>query len=259
MPLKVGDNIICKYQPKYEQYKAEVLSVKDEDIVVRQLELVPVSVFKGQNVFFMVGGSGYFAEIVNVEDNKIYMKSVGAEERDSFRVEDVMPVIVKKVDGDAHIKRAKVISEVGVDMSRLRKYVGDVADDTVSPAVWKMLVDINAKLGVILDMLTFGREGLMNAEEVQVNISASGMSLNVNERYSVRDCVEVKMLLPTSPPVGVIVYGVVVRVRDLKTIANSEIAITFIDMEEDVRDELLQYTLKRQREILRRQREIRIQ
>ncbi|MBF0538937.1 MAG: PilZ domain-containing protein [Nitrospirae bacterium] len=257
MPLKVGDNIICKYQPRYEQYKAEVLSVKDEDIVVRQTESIPVKVLKGQHVFFMANGLGYFAEIVNIEGSAIFMKGVGAEERDSFRVEDIMPVIVQKVDGDVYMKRAKVISEMGVDISRLRKSTLDVADDTVSPMLWKMLVDINAKLSIMLDLLTFGKEGLMSAEEVHVNLSASGMSLNVKEKYRLRDCVEVKILLPTSPPVGIIVYGIVVRVKELMDMPGSEIAITFIDMEEDVRDELIQYALKRQREILRRQREYR--
>ncbi|MBF0316716.1 MAG: PilZ domain-containing protein [Nitrospirae bacterium] len=226
---------------------------------MRQIELIPVNVFKGQHVFFMVEGSGYFAEIVNIQGNNIHMRSVGTEERDSFRVEDVMPVIVKKIENDAYIKRAKVISEMGMDMSGVRKSTADVTEDTVSPVVWKMLTDINTKIGIVLDLLTFGKEGLMNAEEVQVNISASGMSLNVSERYKARDCVEVKMLLSTSPPVGIIVYGVVVRVKELRDMSASEIAITFIDMEENVRDELIQYTLKRQREILRRQREYRIQ
>ncbi|KJU82198.1 type IV pilus assembly protein PilZ [Candidatus Magnetobacterium bavaricum] len=259
MSLKVGDNIVCKYQPRYEQYKAEVLSVKDEDIVVRQLGLIPVNVFKGQHVFFMAGGSGYFAEIVNVQDNNIYMRGVGAEERDSFRVDDVMPVIVKKIGSDVYLKRSKVISEMGTDMPGMCKSIADVKDDTVSPVVWKVLADINAKIGIILYLLTLGKEGLSNAEEVQVNLSASGMTLNVSERYDLRDCVEVKMLLPASPPVGIMVYGVVVRVKELREMSASEIAITFINMEEDVRDELIQYTLNRQREILRKQRECRIQ
>ncbi|MBF0344896.1 MAG: PilZ domain-containing protein [Nitrospirae bacterium] len=262
MPLKIGDIIFCKYQNRCEQYKTEVLSLSDVDIVVRQREHVPTKVFKGQSVFFVFEREGYLAEIKDVEGDKISMRYVTSEERGSFHVEDVMPVIIQKIDEGIYIKRAKVISERGVELTSLRKFAIDVPDETINPLLWKMLVEISTKLSMILDMLTLGKEGLMNAEETRLNLSAAGVSLNVKERFKVRDCVEVKLLLQTSPPVGIVVYGIVVRVKEvglppayeLKDMPAYEIGIAFVDMEEDVKDELIQYTLKREREILRRQR-----
>jgi len=60
------------------------------------------------------------------------------------------------------------------------------------------------------------------------------------------------MLLPSYPPVGVLVIGRVVRIDDLA--AGFDISLHFIDLTDEVREVIIQYTLKRQREILRRQR-----
>jgi hypothetical protein len=133
----------------------------------------------------------------------------------------------------------------------------DVPDANMNPLLWKMLVDINSKLGLIYDRLTLGHEGLINADETRVNLSASGMKVNLKEHFEVKDYVEVKLLLPSSPPMGLIVYGIVIRCDKLSDTVY-EVSISFSDMEDAVRDELIQYSLKREREILRKQRQSRL-
>ena len=60
------------------------------------------------------------------------------------------------------------------------------------------------------------------------------------------------MLLPTYPPVGVTTHGKVVRVNQTGD-GEYEIALHFSEMDEEVKDEIIQYALQRQREIIRKQ------
>ena len=66
--------------------------------------------------------------------------------------------------------------------------------------------------------------------------------------------VEVKMLLPMIPPMGIMVYGHVVRVSQADGDGH-EVAIHFSDISEEVRDEIIRYALSRQREVLRSRRQ----
>jgi c-di-GMP-binding flagellar brake protein YcgR len=62
------------------------------------------------------------------------------------------------------------------------------------------------------------------------------------------------MLLPARPPLGVIVYGTVIRADDAGN-GETEIALHFNEMSEELRNEIIQYSLMRQREIIRSSRE----
>lgn len=245
--------MFCRLAPGVEQYKAVVLAYEGDDIVIEADAERPVALVKGQQLTVSTGELDYFTEVVSSDAGKIRLKCPSADRREFFRIDDIIAVIINKVQGDIKIKKSKVISEFGLDMSNLRTYTVDVPDETISPVLWKMLVDISAKLGLILDRLTLESEGLMKAEETEVNISAAGIRLKVKERYFQGDFLEVKMMLPSSPPMGIVVYGQASTVIELPG-DRYDLSIHFIDVEEDVKDEIIQYTLKRQREALRKHR-----
>ncbi|MBF0563948.1 MAG: PilZ domain-containing protein [Nitrospirae bacterium] len=255
--LKAGERVFCKVQARHEQCAANIVNIKDDYLEIKQVEGSSVKFLKGQNIVLQSDENDYFAEVVSIEGDTVLLKCLGKENRGFFRVDDVMPVIVKKVIGNIITKRAKLISEYGVELLHPRSFYMDVPDGNVSPVVWKMLVDINTKLGLVLDRLTLGHEGLINADETRVNLSASGIRLDVKENYEVNDYVEVKMLLPTSPPMGIVVYGIVMRSEELPG-GMYGVSINFSDMEDVVRDEIIQYSLRREREILRKQRQSRL-
>jgi c-di-GMP-binding flagellar brake protein YcgR len=100
------------------------------------------------------------------------------------------------------------------------------------------------------------KEGLGNPEKKYVNISASGIRFTVNHPVKVKDVMEVKLLLPTYPPVAVFAYGEVKRVRDIGN-GKHEVAIEYVNMSESVRNEIIQYTLSHQRETIKKFKESR--
>jgi c-di-GMP-binding flagellar brake protein YcgR len=253
MGLNKGEKVYCKLVPSVEQYKAVILAHEGDDLVIQADAERPIALASGQQLTVSTNEVDYFTEVVSSDADKIHLKCLGADRREFFRIDDVIAVIIRKVQGDIRIKKSKVISEFGLDMSNLRTYTVDVPDETISPVLWKMLVDISAKLGLILDRLTLESEGLMKAEETEVNISAAGVRLKVKEEYLQGDYLEVKMMLPSSPPMGIVVYGQASSVIQLPG-GLYDLSIHFMDVEEDVKDEIIQYTLKRQREALRKHR-----
>lgn len=168
-----------------------------------------------------------------------------SEKREYFRVDDVFPVKIRKVDKET-AKRSVIHSATGLD-------IPDIAsDETINPNLWKMLVDINSKLSLILDRLDYSFSE--RPENRVVNMSATGIRFTEDERIETGDEVEVTMFLPTTPPVEIMTYGTAVRVDDAGN-GKYEIALHFTDMEDTVRDEIIQYLLNRQREIIRKKRE----
>jgi c-di-GMP-binding flagellar brake protein YcgR len=75
----------------------------------------------------------------------------------------------------------------------------------------------------------------------------------IDEKVEIGDVIEIKMLLPSYPPIGILTYGNVVRVNDAGN-GQYEIALHFLDMEDEVRNEIIKYAVKRQRDIIRKQR-----
>lgn len=172
---------------------------------------------------------------------------MSSEHREYFRIDDVIKIDSKKVDKDPGLKKSKLVAGVEVNEASMV-----LPDEAVHPHLWQMLVDINQKLGLILDKLNIEGEGLTEAEEQKVNISATGIRFIVKERVAPGDAVEIKMLLPSRPPVGVVTYGRVIRV-DKGAEGEYCVAVNFEELEEDVREEIIQYTINRQREVIRAQ------
>lgn len=177
------------------------------------------------------------------------MRHKEPEVREYFRVNDIFPVLSRRVTGDVPGRKSKVFAGYSMEVSDV-----DISDETINPQLWKILVDINTKLGLVLKKLELESEGLIKAEDIPVNISASGMRFKMKERVALGDIIEIRMLLPTYPPVGILTYGNVVEARDLGN-GEYEVASRFSDLDDEVRDEIIQYTLNRQREILRKQKQ----
>jgi c-di-GMP-binding flagellar brake protein YcgR len=118
-----------------------------------------------------------------------------------------------------------------------------------------MLVEINTKLGLILNKLNLDSEGLTKAEPRQVSLSSSGVKFTTGEMFGLDDLMEVKLLLPLNPPVWIAVYGKVVRVEIIGN-EQYDVALRFSDLDDEVCEAINQYTLKRQREIIRKQKEL---
>ncbi len=251
--LHEGEKIEFKLLPDSKTYNANVL-FSDDDRVSFQSREIPVELLKGRNISITIRSGNefneYYAEVLEIYEDKITARWLWEKSRQYFRVDDAFPVDIKKIN-DIPLKRSRVF--LGYPAERIEAEV-EAPDETISPKLWKLLNDINTKLSLILEKLQFDEEGFLRAEVRHVNVSASGIKFKVDDKVNVGDTVEVKMLLPTCPPTGIITYGTVVRTKDLGN-GQYEVALHFTDIEDEVRDEIIQYTLKRQRELIRRQRQ----
>lgn len=173
------------------------------------------------------------------------------ERRDYFRVNDVLPILVRKVESMAG-KKSRILSGYLAGLVN-SSHQEDPNDGTVNPKLWKMLCEMNSKLDLILEKLFSSEEMLGCPEAKEVSLSASGVSFGFPTELSLGDLMEVKMLLPMHPPVWIVLYGNVSRVTT-EGMGEYNVAVKFTEIEDEVRDVLSYYTIKRQREIIVKQR-----
>lgn len=114
------------------------------------------------------------------------------------------------------------------------------------------LIMINAKLDSILNLLSIDREGFFPVTYNHLEISGSGMSFLSEKRYNDGDVLEIKIMPYTNSYMVIYLYGEVVKSYEKDDIFR--VAVKFICMDEEVRDEILKFVFKRQREILKAKR-----
>ncbi|MDI6727722.1 MAG: PilZ domain-containing protein [Thermodesulfovibrionales bacterium] len=176
-----------------------------------------------------------------MQNDESYMRM-----REFSRVDAHVPFAVRLVPPE---ERPNIKSKIsGETILAEFQTLTDVEDKLLSDWL-KML---NAKLDSIISMLTFQREGFGSLPFVQVNISGGGLGFNSKEKYNQGDVLEIKMLLPMMPPVALYIYGEVVKIE--QQINSYAIAVKFIAMDEDIRDEIVKFVFRRQREMLREKR-----
>ena len=169
------------------------------------------------------------------------------EKRQFFRIKDIISLVLKKIPASDTIPKARFIP--GVLQPAFEPALIE-ADKITDPNLFKMLTAIDAKLNLILERLSAQDMGLAAADNYQVNLSEGGICLTLSEPYEVGDMIEIRLMLPTIPYSALVVCGRVERVVKLAEGA-FELAVTFIDMEDDVRNVLSRYILQRQRGMLR--------
>jgi hypothetical protein len=248
MQLEAGKKVYYKMMPEVILQKATVVSANGETIVLDVEGKRDIAA--GQQVVISADGGQYFAEVVSIDKGNVKLRQTWSNSRGYFRVEDVVPLVARKIGPNERlcVARSFPFSDIALP-GAVETPAGDV-----NPRIWQMLVNIHTMLGMVLERLDMETEGFLHAEKTQVNMSATGMRFRSRERFEVGNLLEVKMLLPARPPLGVAVYGSVIRADDAGD-GETEIALHFDDMSEELRNEIIQYSLMRQREIIRKSRE----
>lgn len=119
-------------------------------------------------------------------------------------------------------------------------------DDRVLSAWLKM---INAKLEVIMGLLDRERVEFRSLAYRKVEISGGGVKLNLDGEYPAGGLVEMKMMLPSTPPVALYVYG------NVAGCDGGKVSVKYMPMDEEIRDRIVHFVFLRQREIFREKRE----
>ncbi|MBI5849290.1 MAG: PilZ domain-containing protein [Nitrospirae bacterium] len=249
MDLNVGEQIFFRIAKDGFRYSGSIVSVNNAGVVIRANDEVTCDVRKGDQLIISAPESDFYTEVMTRDKTMFSVKRLWCDRREFFRIDDVFPVDCRKVTDAGAPKKPKLVAGFGSETGTL-----ELPEDAVHPKLWNMLVDINTKLGIILERLDLHREGFAQIENRRVNLSATGLKVITPEKAEVGDNVEIKMLLPTYPPIGILAFGRVVRAVKADN-DEFELALHFDEMDEDIRDEIIQYTLKRQRELIRSQRQ----
>ncbi len=248
MKVKAGDEIYFRLLPDMHPYIASVVEFDDNSLTIKPLKDISSAIVRADYVILTLNDNDFYAEVSNYNGSSLKVNLLWTEKREYFRIDDYIQIAAKKIIDIGVCRRSRIFAGYGIKTSD-----DLVPDQSINPVLWKMLVDIQTKLSLILERLNPETESLLNIESKHVNLSAAGICFDINEKVSKGDLLEIKMLLPSYPPVGIITYGRVVRAIDTGC-GQYKIAVSFKDIEDEVKDEIIQYTLNRQRDIIRNQR-----
>lgn len=117
-----------------------------------------------------------------------------------------------------------------------------------------MLIRMNSKIDRLLDLLEGGRGEQIKAEVVEsVDISGSGMSFMLSSPVKIGQLLQISLQVADIPLGTFDVYGKVIWVTPVE---NSDpelfkVGIEFVEISEEVRDRLIEYSFVRQRKMIR--------
>jgi len=137
-------------------------------------------------------------------------------------------------------------------------YPGEVSDKPKaddSRALW----EINRKLDLLINInLSDDFRNLMQSSPRPVNVSATGLRMVSEQSLMVGDIIEIGLILPQVPLLFISTPGEVVRSKLVRTGGRDAFAIAlhFLDLSDNDREDLIRYLFKRQREQLRQRRSL---
>jgi len=181
------------------------------------------------------------------------------ERRRHFRIDDVISVVANPihVDKEKSEEFAKAIATSRAFSLMESQNMDTVNDESVSPKdpdnkkLYGMMTELKAKLDFIINQFMLEKEGLNEPEKKFVNISASGIRFTVDHAVKEGEIMDIKLLLPTYPPVAVFAYGEVKRAVPMED-GKYDIALEYLNMSDSVKNEIIQYAFTQQRESIRR-------
>lgn len=157
------------------------------------------------------------------------------------RVNTYMPFDVRLLLPAEHGLKPRIShDDIVVDSLRLP----ELKDKNLS--AW--LNAINTKL----DMLLLSHEeNFIKVNFKPLNISASGMSFTSKKKFEIGDLLEIKIVLHVDPHKILYLVAKVLRVEQLSfKLNNYKIAVKFLDMTDEIKNELLKYDFSRQAEFV---------
>jgi len=124
--------------------------------------------------------------------------------------------------------------------------------ETTDQEIQACLNILNAKLDSVLHLLTLRNEGFSSLPSRLINISGAGLRLTTSERFSIGDVLEVKTFLSTQKHRALRLYGKIISIEERSE--GYETSLSFVQMDDTVRDEIVKFVFEREREILREKR-----
>lgn len=108
---------------------------------------------------------------------------------------------------------------------------------------------LNLKLDTVIRLIAIQREGFFNLPFRAVNISGGGMSFLLPQAIASGTILEIKLLLTRNQHVAMFIYGEVTK--SVRRGDNYFTAVSYLNMDVSIRDEIIRYVFEREREIIR--------
>lgn len=124
-------------------------------------------------------------------------------------------------------------------------------DSSLQHSLW----ELNRKLDLLIHMyLAEDFMALMKTPPRDVNISASGIRFISKEPFAVGDLLEINLILPMAPLLFLRLVGDVIRIKPVTCyeVDRYAVALRFLQVDADTREDVIRYLFKRQREVLRK-------
>ncbi len=248
MELKRGDRVFLRPEKEEIRYSALVVSCKD-DCISLELPSELKEIKEGEEFILIIERPDYYNEfkvsLIEATQRHLKLRWQWPERREFFRIDDIISITARRITPDKKGPSRIIYGEL------INPYEFEEPDPSINPKLWRLLTEINTKLNILMERLNPVDDRALPVQQ-RVNISAGGIRFVTDEEVSRGDMMEIKMLLPTCPPLNIITYGEVVRAVEKD--GRYEVALSFRETEEEVREAILRYTLQKQRELLRKKR-----
>jgi len=191
--------------------------------------------------------------------------SPGHERREDFRIYDRIYYNARLL---CHAKDRYVTLQPAIERIRANKLIidsflkgryGYPGSDTepysretpFNQSIW----EINRKLDLLIHMVLAEEfKDLMKTTPKDVNISASGIRFISESPFEIGDILEIHLILPMVPLLFIGLAGEVIRQKAVTStlVERYAVAVRFVRLEADSKDDIIRYLFRRQREVLRK-------
>lgn len=175
------------------------------------------------------------------------------EEVGGFAVCDSIPFEYIKVPHEEYERYKGSYRTVSGDalLADIWQREDSINKDGIEPELYNCLIDIERKLNLIIRHLSSqGKGETAIPGEKGVEISASEMRFDAGEMLSPGDILKIRMILPTYPIAFINFYSEVKKVVPLGD-GRHETSVTYSGLNAEVKDRIIAYLFKRQREAIR--------
>jgi len=124
--------------------------------------------------------------------------------------------------------------------------------ETEDQALQTCLNILNAKLDSVIHLLTLRNEGFSSLPSRLINISGAGIRLTTSEKFAQGDMLEIKTFLSPQKHRALRLYGRIIALDERPE--GYQMSLSFVKMDDMVRDEIVKFVFEREREILRAKR-----
>jgi hypothetical protein len=168
-----------------------------------------------------------------------------ANKRSFCRVDAYLPITYRLVPAEEQdYVQAEIFDPIYVECCQL--------PETADKELQACLNILNAKLDSVLHILALRNEGFSSLPSRLINISGAGLRLTTAEKFSFGDILEFKTFLSPRKHRAFRLYGKIIGIEERPE--GYQTALSFIQMDDLVRDEIVKFVFEREREILREKR-----